>query len=181
LRFKEEIKMANRRKNNKAKEKETDWQERVVQIRRVTKVVKGGKKLSFRAIVVVGNERGQVGVGVGKASDVIGAVRKGVADGKKHLVEVPLTKSNSIPHPVNGIGGGAKVMMRPAAPGTGVIAGGAVRTVLELAGVRNILAKQLGSGNPLNNARAAANALSSLRTFSEVAEERGIPLESLYT
>jgi small subunit ribosomal protein S5 len=172
--------MANRRKNNKAKEKETDWQERVVQIRRVTKVVKGGKKLSFRAIVVVGNEKGQVGVGVGKASDVIGAVRKGVADGKKHLVDVPLTKANSIPHPVNGSGGGAKVMMRPAAPGTGVIAGGAVRTVLELAGVKNILAKQLGSGNPLNNARAAANALSSLRTFSEVAEERGIPLESLY-
>lgn len=172
--------MANRRKNNKTKEKESDWQERVVQIRRVTKVVKGGKKLSFRAIVVVGNEKGQVGVGVGKASDVIGAVRKGVADGKKHLVEVPLTKANSIPHPVNGAGGGAKVMMRPAAPGTGVIAGGAVRTVLELAGVKNILAKQLGSGNPLNNARAATNALSSLRTFSEVAEERGIPLESLY-
>jgi small subunit ribosomal protein S5 len=172
--------MANRRKSNKAKEKETDWQERVVQIRRVTKVVKGGKKLSFRAIVVVGNERGQVGVGVGKASDVIGAVRKGVVDGKKHLVTVPLTKSNSIPHPVNGAGGGAKVMMRPAAPGTGVIAGGAVRTVLELAGVRNILAKQLGSDNPLNNARAAANALASLRTLSEVAEERDIPIENLY-
>jgi small subunit ribosomal protein S5 len=172
--------MANRRKNSRNKEKETDWQERVVQIRRVTKVVKGGKKLSFRAIVVVGNERGQVGVGVGKASDVIGAVRKGVADGKKHLVEVPLTKANSIPHPVNGSGGGAKVMMRPAAPGTGVIAGGAVRTVLELAGVKNILAKQLGSGNPLNNARAAANALSSLRTFSDVAEERGVPVENLY-
>lgn len=172
--------MANRRKNSRTKEKEIDWQERVVQIRRVTKVVKGGKKLSFRAIVIVGNERGQVGVGVGKASDVIGAVRKGVADGKKHLVEVPLTKSNSIPHPVNGSGGGAKVMMRPAAPGTGVIAGGAVRTVLELAGVRNVLAKQLGSGNPLNNARAAASALASLRTFSEVAEERGVPVENLY-
>ncbi|HEY9597627.1 MAG TPA: 30S ribosomal protein S5 [Allocoleopsis sp.] len=172
--------MANRRKSNRSKEKEVEWQERVVQIRRVTKVVKGGKKLSFRAIVVVGNERGQVGVGVGKASDVIGAVRKGVADGKKHLIDVPLTKSNSIPHPVNGAGGGAKVIMRPAAPGTGVIAGGAVRTVLELAGVRNILAKQLGSGNPLNNARAAANALSSLRTFSEVAEERDISVEKLY-
>ncbi|WP_088893853.1 30S ribosomal protein S5 [Leptolyngbya ohadii] len=172
--------MANRRKNTRTKEKETDWQERVVQIRRVTKVVKGGKKLSFRAIVVVGNERGQVGVGVGKASDVIGAVKKGVADGKKHLVEVPLTKANSIPHPVNGSGGGAKVMMRPAAPGTGVIAGGAVRTVLELAGVKNILAKQLGSGNPLNNARAATNALSSLRTFADVAEERGVPVENLY-
>jgi small subunit ribosomal protein S5 len=172
--------MANRRKSNRTREKETDWQERVVQIRRVTKVVKGGKKLSFRAIVVVGNERGQVGVGVGKASDVIGAVKKGVADGKKHIVEVPLTKANSIPHPATGEGGGAKVMMRPAAPGTGVIAGGAVRTVLELAGVRNILAKQLGSGNPLSNARAAVEALGTLRTFSEVAEERGVPIENLY-
>lgn len=172
--------MAKGRKNTKVREKETDWQERVVQIRRVTKVVKGGKKLSFRAIVVVGNERGQVGVGVGKAADVIGAVKKGVADGKKHLVEVPLTKTNSIPHPATGGGGGAKVMMRPAAPGTGVIAGGAVRTVLELAGVKNVLAKQLGSDNPLNNARAAVDALSGLRTFSDVAEERGIPLESLY-
>ena len=172
--------MTNRRKSNRSREKETDWQERVVQIRRVTKVVKGGKKLSFRAIVIVGNERGQVGVGVGKASDVIGAVRKGVADGKKHLVDVPLSKSNSIPHPVKGAAGGAKVMMRPAAPGTGVIAGGAVRTVLELAGVRNILAKQLGSSNPLNNARAAVDALATLRTFSEVAEERGVSIENLY-
>lgn len=169
-----------RRKGNRAKEKETTWQERVIQIRRVSKVVKGGKKLSFRAIVVVGNERGQVGVGVGKASDVIGAVRKGVADGKKHLIEVPLTKSNSIPHPANGTGGGAKVMVRPAAPGTGVIAGGAVRTVLELAGVRNVLAKQLGSSNPLNNARAAVNALTALRTFAEVAQERGVAIETLY-
>lgn len=172
--------MANRRKNTRSREKESEWQERVVQIRRVTKVVKGGKKLSFRAIVVVGNERGQVGVGVGKAGDVIGAVKKGVADGRKHLVDVPLTKSYSLPHPTSGAGGGAKVFMRPAAPGTGVIAGGAVRTVLELAGVRNVLAKQLGSNNPLNNARAAADALASLRTFAEVAEERGIPVEKLY-
>lgn len=171
---------SNRRKNNRNREKETEWQERVVQIRRVTKVVKGGKKLSFRAIVVVGNERGQVGVGVGKASDVIGAVRKGVADGKKHVIEVPLNKSNSIPHPTTGAATGAKVLMRPAAPGTGVIAGGAVRTVLELAGVRNVLAKQLGSNNPLNNARAAIDALSTLRTFSEVAQERDIPVENLY-
>jgi small subunit ribosomal protein S5 len=169
-----------RKKSNRTKEKEVEWQERVVQIRRVTKVVKGGKKLSFRAVVIVGNERGQVGVGVGKAADVIGAVRKGVADGRKNVVEVPLTKSNSIPHPVNGAGGGAQVMMRPAAPGTGVIAGGAVRTVLELAGVRNILAKQLGSSNPLNNARATIDALESLRTFADVAKERGIPIEHLY-
>jgi small subunit ribosomal protein S5 len=174
--------MATERKNRtkRAKKEETTWQERVIQIRRVSKVVKGGKKLSFRAIVVVGNERGQVGVGVGKASDVIGAVKKGVADGKKHLIDIPITKSNSIPHPIDGRGGGAKVMMRPAAPGTGVIAGGAVRTVLELAGVRNVLAKQLGSNNPLNNARAAVNALSTLRTLGEVAEDRGIPIQSLY-
>ncbi|NJK36835.1 MAG: 30S ribosomal protein S5 [Oscillatoriales cyanobacterium RM2_1_1] len=165
---------------NRTKEKESEWQERVVQIRRVTKVVKGGKKLSFRAIVIVGNERGQVGVGVGKAADVISAVKKGVADGRKNLITVPLTRSYSIPHPNDGIAGGAKVMVRPATPGTGVIAGGAVRTVLELAGVRNILAKQLRSGNPLNNARATIEALSTLRTFSEVAEERGVPIEQLY-
>jgi small subunit ribosomal protein S5 len=168
------------RKKSRAKEKDSNWQERVVQIRRVSKVVKGGKKLSFRAIVVVGNEKGQVGVGVGKAADVIGAVRKGVADAKKQLVEVSLTKASSIVHIVNGVAGGAKVFMRPAAPGTGVIAGGAVRTVLELAGVKNILAKQLGSNSPLNNARAAIDALESLRTFAEVARERDIPLEQLY-
>ena len=169
-----------RRKKNKNREKDSEWKERVVQIRRVTKVVKGGKKLSFRAIVVVGNEKGQVGGGVGKASDVIGAVKKGVADGKKHLVEVPLNKAYSIPHPTTGRAGGARVFMRPAAPGTGVIAGGAVRIVLELAGVRNILAKQLGSDNPLNNARAAAAAIESLRTLASVAEERSIPIEKLY-
>ncbi|MFM1843205.1 MAG: ribosomal protein [Cyanobacteriota bacterium] len=172
--------MAKRRKTSRAKKEDTNWQERVIQIRRVSKVVKGGKKLSFRAIVVVGNESGQVGVGVGKAGDVIGAVRKGVADGKKQLIDVPLTKANSITHITNGVSGGAKVVVRPAAPGTGVIAGGAVRTVLELAGVKNILAKQLGSNNPLNNARAAINALETLRTFSEVAEERGLPVEHLY-
>ena len=159
----------NNKKGSRTKEKEVEWQERVVQIRRVTKVVKGGKKLSFRAVVIVGNEKGQVGVGVGKAADVIGAVKKGVADGRKNVVEVPLTKSNSIPHPINGAGGGAQVMMRPASPGTGVIAGGAVRTVLELAGVRNILAKQLGYSNPLNNARATIDALQSLRTLADVA------------
>ncbi|MFN3360325.1 MAG: 30S ribosomal protein S5 [Pseudanabaenaceae cyanobacterium] len=169
------------RKTDRAKvEKESEWQERVVQIRRVTKVVKGGKKLSFRAIVIVGNEKGLVGVGVGKAADVINAVKKGVVDGKKNLVKVPLTKSFSIPHPTSGDAGGAKVIMRPAAPGTGVIAGGSVRTVLELAGVKNVLAKQLGSSNPLGNARAAASALASLRTFSEVARMRDIPIQKLF-
>lgn len=174
--------MAKTKKKSRTKsKKEEPFQERVIQIRRVSKVVKGGKKLSFRAIVVVGNEKGKVGVGVGKAADVIGAVRKGVADGKKQLIDIALTKSNSVTHLSTGIAGGAKVLVRPAAPGTGVIAGGAVRTVLELAGVKNILAKQLGSSNPLNNARAAVNALESIRSFKDVADERGVTLERIYS
>lgn len=173
--------MAKGRKSKRSKEKDTSWQERVISIRRVSKVVKGGKKLSFRAVVVVGNEKGQVGVGVGKAGDVINAVRKAVVDGKKHLISINLNKSNSITHISNGVAGGAKVLVRPAAPGTGVIAGGAVRTVLELAGIQNILAKQLGSNNPLNNARATINALEKVRSFSQVAKERDVPLELIYS
>jgi small subunit ribosomal protein S5 len=166
--------MSNRKKTSKLKEKETEWQERVVQIRRVTKVVKGGKKLSFRAILVIGNEKGQVGVGVGKASDVIGAVKKAVTDGKKNLVTIPITKNSSIPHIVTGQSGAAKVIIRPSAPGSGVIAGGAVRTMLELGGVKNILAKQLGSSSPLNNARAAVNAFNNLKTFTQVSKDRDL-------
>ena len=169
------------RDNRRGQERDSEWQERVVQIRRVSKTVKGGKKMSFRAIVVVGNERGQVGVGVGKAGDVIGAVRKGVADGKKHLVKVPLTRTSSIPTISNGRDGAASVLIRPAAPGTGVIAGGSIRTVLELAGIKNVLAKRLGSKTPLNNARAAMEALSALRTPKETAKERGISLEQIYS
>ncbi|MCP9839075.1 30S ribosomal protein S5 [Synechococcus sp. J7-Johnson] len=167
--------------NRRGQERDSEWQERVVQIRRVSKTVKGGKKMSFRAIVVVGNERGQVGVGVGKAGDVIGAVRKGVADGKKHLVKVPLTRTSSIPTDGRGVDGAASILMRPAAPGTGVIAGGSIRTVLELAGIKNVLAKRLGSKTPLNNARATIQALQSLRTHKETAKERGISLEQIYS
>ena len=166
--------MSNQRKSNRSKEKESEWQERVVQIRRVTKVVKGGKKLSFRAILVIGNEQGQVGVGVGKASDVIGAVKKAASDGKRNLVCVQLTRNDSIPHIIQGRAGAARVIMRPSAPGSGVIAGGSVRTILELAGVKNILAKQLGSSNPLNNARAATDALARLQTFNEVSSNRNL-------
>nr|YP_009313761.1 Ribosomal protein S5 [Helminthocladia australis]SCW22015.1 Ribosomal protein S5 [Helminthocladia australis] len=173
--------MANKKRNLKNREQENQWEERVVQVRRVTKVVKGGKKLSFRAILVVGDEKGQVGVGVGKASDVIGAVKKAVSNAKKNIILIPLTKFNSIPHPINGISGAAEVIMRPSAQGSGVIAGGSVRTVLELAGVKNILAKQLGSSNSLNNARAALDALGNLKTFEQVASERNIPIDTLYT
>ena len=170
----------NRRGDSK-NERDSEWQERVVQIRRVSKTVKGGKKMSFRAIIVVGNEKGQVGVGVGKAGDVIGAVRKGVSDGKKNLVRVPLTPNNSIPTLSIGRDGAANVLLRPAAPGTGVIAGGSIRTVLELAGIKNVLAKRLGSKTPLNNARAAMVALSQLRTHKSASRERGISLEQLYS
>jgi len=145
----------------------SEWSERVVAIQRVTKVVKGGKKMSFRAVIVVGNEQGKVGVGVGKAGDVITAVRKGVTDGKKNIISIPLTSSNSIPHPTNGRFGAAKLVLRPSAPGPGVIAGSSIRTVLELAGIKNILSKQLGSKNLLNNARATINGLSSLRSYSK--------------
>ncbi len=169
------------RRDRRGQERDSEWQERVVQIRRVSKTVKGGKKMSFRAIVVVGNERGQVGVGVGKAGDVIGAVRKGVADGKKHIVKVPLTRNSSIPTLSNGRDGAASVLIRPAAPGTGVIAGGSIRTVLELAGIKNVLAKRLGSKTPLNNARAAMVALASLRTHKQTAKERGISLQQIYS
>nr|YP_009314579.1 Ribosomal protein S5 [Liagoropsis maxima]SCW22833.1 Ribosomal protein S5 [Liagoropsis maxima] len=173
--------MATKKKNPKSKEQDNQWEEKVVQVRRVTKVVKGGKKLSFRAIIVVGDEKGQVGVGVGKASDVIGAVKKAVSDAKKNTINIPLTKFNSIPHPTYGISGAAEVIIKPSAQGSGVIAGGSVRTVLELAGVKNILAKQLGSSNALNNARAALNALANLKTFSAVATERNISIETIYT
>ena len=159
----------------------SEWSERVVSIERVTKVVKGGKKMSFRAIIVVGNEQGKVGVGVGKAGDVITAVRKGVTDGKKHIITVPLTNSNSIPHTINGRFGAAKLILRPSAPGSGVIAGSSIRTVLELAGVKNISAKQLGSDNLLNNAHATITALQNLKNPAIAAAERNLPIERFYS
>ena len=129
--------------------------------------------------LVVGNEKGQVGVGVGKAGDVIGAVRKGVADGKKHLVKVPLTRHSSIPTLSNGRDGAASVLIRPAAPGTGVIAGGAMRAVLEAAGVQNVLAKCYGSTNPVNVVQATFKALTGTKSPTRVAEKRGKDVDSI--
>jgi small subunit ribosomal protein S5 len=157
------------------------WNERVAQISRVTKVCKGGKKLSFKAIMIVGNELGQVGVGVGKADDVLNAITKGINDAKKNLITVPITKTNTIPHLTIGLNGACKIMIKPASPGTGVIAGGSIRTVLELAGIKNILAKQLGSNNILNNARATILALENLKTIKIVANERNLPIEHFYS
>ena len=157
---------------------QSEWIERVVQISRVTKVVKGGKKLSFRAIVIVGNKKGQVGVGCAKASEVIIAIQKAIADGRKNLITVPIFKT-TIPHPITGRSGAGAVMLKPASQGTGIIAGGAVRLVLELAGIENILAKSLGSKAPLNAANATLEALKALTPFSEVAKKRGLTMAEL--
>ncbi len=167
-----------RRKIETVEPTESEWKEQVVQIRRVTKVVKGGKKLSFRAIVIVGNKKGKVGMGVAKAAEVIIAIQKAVADARKNLVSVPLFNA-TIPHMITGRSGAGSVILRPASKGTGVIAGGAVRAVLELAGVENILSKSLGSKSPLNAANATLNALKSLRTFKDVAAIRGISVKEM--
>ena len=176
----EEQKKRTRRKREEVKKEApvSEWKERVVQIRRVNKVVKGGKKLSFRAVVVVGNSKGTVGVGVGKSSEVIGAIQKAVAEARKSTIEVPIFKT-TIPHRIEAVSGAGKVVLKPASQGTGVIAGGAVRAVLELAGVENILSKSLGSKSPLNAARATMNALNSLRTFQSVAQSRGLSLSGM--
>src|SRR5574344_1251913 len=166
-----------RKKKVETKEEkpESEWKEQVVQISRVTKVVKGGKKLSFRAIVIVGNQKGQVGVGCAKASEVIIAIQKAITDGRKNLITVPIFKT-TIPHPITARSGAGEVMLRPASEGTGIIAGGAVRLVLELAGIGNILAKSLGSKAPLNAANATLEALKALTPFKEVAEKRGLTM-----
>jgi len=154
---------------------QSEWSENVVQISRVTKVVKGGKKLSFRAIVIVGNKKGQVGIGCAKASEVIIAIQKAIADGRKNVINVPIFKT-TIPHPVQAKSGAGAVVLRPASQGTGIIAGGAVRSVLELAGIENILAKSLGSKAPLNAAYATLEALKSLSTFGDMAAKRGLSM-----
>lgn len=167
-----------KRKIETVEPEQSEWKEQVVQIRRVTKVVKGGKKLSFRAIVIVGNKNGQVGMGVAKAAEVIIAIQKAVADARKNLVSVPIFKT-TIPHMITGTSGAGSVILRPASQGTGVIAGGAVRAVLELSGIENILAKSLGSKSPLNAANATLTALKNLRTFNDVARARGISVQKM--
>tara|TARA_B100000795_G_C22788438_1_gene435750 strand:- start:266 stop:811 length:546 start_codon:yes stop_codon:yes gene_type:complete len=167
----------NPRRNQKSSEKQLV--ERLIQISRVSKVTKGGKKLSFRAIVVIGNEKGLVGVGVAKADDVINAFKKAKTDAAKNVITVTITKSLSIPHNVSGQFGACKIILRPSIEGSGVIAGGAVRTVLEVAGIKNVIAKQLGSNNLLNNARAAIVALGSLTTAAEVSQKRDIDISQM--
>ena len=176
---KKETRKRRKRRGEKGEKKEApEWIEKVVQIRRVTKVVKGGKKLSFRAVVIVGNAKGQVGVGVGKALEVISAIQKGVVDAKKSLITVPMIDS-TIPHQIVGRAGATRVLLKPATEGTGIKAGGAARTVLELGGVGDILSKSMGSRSPLNVARATLDGLVHLRKFNDVAKLRGITLKDM--
>ena len=156
-----------------------EFEERVVFINRVSKVVKGGRRSSFSALVVVGNKKGKVGFGMGKAAEVPEAIRKGVEDAKKSLIEVPLREERTIPHEITGIFGAGRVLLKPAAKGTGVIAGGPVRAVLDCAGVHDILSKSLGSSNAINIVHATVDALKGLEQPEAVAARRGLPLEDI--
>lgn len=152
-------------------EQEVEFKDQVISIRRTTKVVKGGKNLSFSALVAVGNEKGTVGIGKGKAREVPPAIAKAVQDARKNMIDIPL-KDTTVPHLIKGVHGGGAVVLRPAAKGTGVIAGGAVRVIMELAGIKDILTKSLRSNNPISVARATMNALENLKKPEEVSKIR---------
>jgi small subunit ribosomal protein S5 len=156
------------------------YEEKIVQIKRVTKVVTGGKKMTFRAIVIIGDNKRKVGVGIGRADDVNLAIDKAILNGKKNLISIPLTLKSSVPHVIRASYGACSIMLRPAAQGTGVIAGGSVKTVLELAGIKNILAKQFGSSNILNNAKATILALIYLNEKIELGKSQSIGRKNFY-
>ncbi len=173
------MKKENQSEGRRNKPSETDLTEKVVAIKRVAKVVKGGRRFSFSAIVVVGNGKGVVGYGLGKANEVTNAITKGVDDAKKNLVTVPVLHG-TIPHTQKGKFGGGRVMIKPAAPGTGVIAGGAMRAVLESAGVTDVLAKSQGSSNPHNVVKATFDALLKLRDPLMVSKQRSVSLGKVF-
>jgi small subunit ribosomal protein S5 len=167
-----------REQRNRSRDRDSQYgelQERVVEINRVAKVVKGGRRFSFTALVVVGDEKSHVGVGYGKANEVPVAIQKGVEKARRNLFKVPM-HGNTITHTTTGVHGAARVFLKPASEGTGVIAGGGVRAVLELAGIRDVLSKSLGSQNPINLVKATVEGLQGLREPREVAEKRGLTI-----
>jgi small subunit ribosomal protein S5 len=163
----------------RVKSSEIELKDRLVSIQRVTKVTKGGRAFSFAAIIVVGDENGVVGYGLGKAKEVTDAVSKGIDDAKKNLVKVPIVKG-TVPHEQYGKFGGALVFLKPAAPGTGVIAGGAMRAVLESVGIRDVLAKSKGSSNPHNVVKATVDALMQMRDAVTISQQRGVKMERIF-
>ncbi len=168
-----------KKNSNRVKPAETELQEKLVSLNRVAKVTKGGRTFSFAAVAVVGDGKGAVGHGLGKARDVSQAISKAVDDAKKNLIKVPL-HNGTIPHEQKGKYGAGKVLIKPASDGTGVIAGGAMRAVLEIAGVQNVLAKSQGSSNPHNVVKATIDALTKLRSPMLIAKQRGITMEKLF-
>ena len=165
---------------DRKRQNDSDLQERVVYIHRVSKTVKGGSRMSLVALVVVGDGKGNVGLGMGKATEVPQAIQKGVEDAKKNMFKVAVTESGSVPHPIEGRYGAGRIIIRPAVEGTGVIAGGPVRPLFELAGIRNVISKSLGTNNALNVIKAAAEGLKELSTPEMAAERRGMTVSEMF-